>query len=81
MSRILGADLVVMSTVPETIVARHCGMRVLGISSVTNMAAGVLDTPINHEEVLAIGKSVKEPFSKLINAIINNLSETGMLEI
>lgn len=81
MSRILGADLVGMSTVPETIVARHCGMRVLGISSVTNMAAGVLDTPINHEEVLAIGKSVKEPFSKLINAIINNLSETGMLEI
>lgn len=81
MSRILGADLVGMSTVPETIVARHCGMRVLGISSVTNMAAGILDEPINHEEVLAIGESVKEPFRNLVNAVVDNMPDAGLVEM
>lgn len=80
MARVLGADLVGMSTVPETIVARHCGMRVLGISSVTNMAAGVLDKPINHEEVLQVGESLKVPFRKLVNAVIDTLPETRIQE-
>lgn len=81
MTRVLGADLVGMSTVPETIVARHCGMRVLGISSVTNMAAGVLDTPINHEEVLAVGESIKTPFRRLVSAIINKMPESKIQEL
>ncbi len=81
MTRVLGADLVGMSTVPETIIARHCGMRVLGISSVTNMAAGVLDTPINHEEVLAVGESIKTPFRKLVSAIINKMPESKIQEL
>ncbi len=81
MARILGADLVGMSTVPETIVARHCGMRVLGISSVTNMAAGVLDTPINHEEVLAVGEAVREPFRKLVDAVIDTMPESPVFEM
>ena len=81
MTRILGADLVGMSTVPETIVARHCGMRVLGISSVTNMAAGVLDAPINHQEVLAVGEAVGEPFRNLVNAVIDTMPDIGIVEM
>src|SRR5205823_1161353 len=54
--RIIGADLVGMSTVPEVIVANHLGMRVLAISCVTNMAAGILPRKINHEEVLETGR-------------------------
>lgn len=70
MSRILGADAVGMSTVPEVIVARHGGMRVLGISCITNMAAGILDQPLNHEEVLETGERVRQSFSNLIDAIV-----------
>ncbi len=70
MARILGADAVGMSTVPETIVARHCGMRVLGVSCITNMAAGVLEQPINHEEVMETGARVKETFKKLLDGVI-----------
>jgi len=81
MVRILGADLVGMSTVPETIVARHCGMRVLGISTVTNMAAGVLDKQIHHEEVLAAGEAIRESFCKLVTQIIGKLPESTIVEM
>lgn len=81
MTRTLGGDLVGMSTVPETIVARHSGMKVLGISSVTNMAAGVLDSPINHEEVLAAGAAVRESFKKLVTAVIDTMPMPQLVEI
>src|ERR671917_1178737 len=64
MMRLLGADAVGMSTVPEAVVARHQSMRVLGISCITNMAAGVLDQPINHEEVIETGARVRETFAE-----------------
>jgi purine-nucleoside phosphorylase len=56
-------------------------MRVLGISSVTNMAAGILDTPIDHEEVLAVGEAVKETFRKLVDAVIDTMPEEENLKI
>ncbi|MDX2267073.1 MAG: purine-nucleoside phosphorylase [Bryobacter sp.] len=68
--RTIGADLVGMSTVPETIALNHMGREVLGLSCVTNMAAGVLDQPINHEEVLETGRAVRERFSTLVKAIV-----------
>lgn len=70
--RQMGADAVGMSTVPEAIVARHMGMRVLGISCITNMAAGVLDQPLNHEEVMGTGKQAEQKFSGLVSDIIEN---------
>jgi purine-nucleoside phosphorylase len=68
--RVLGADLVGMSTVHEVIVARHMGIEVLGLSLVTNMAAGVLDQPINHEEVMEIGRRVEAQFTSLVKALV-----------
>lgn len=68
--RTLGADLVGMSTVHEVIVARHMGLDVLGLSLVTNMAAGVLDETINHEEVMEIGKRVEGQFTSLVKALV-----------
>lgn len=68
--RTLGADLVGMSTVHEVIVARHMGLDVLGISLVTNMAAGVVDQAIDHEDVLEIGRNVEKRFTSLLTAII-----------
>ena len=73
MLRLLGADAVGMSTVPEAIVARQMGVRVLGISCITNMAAGVLDKPINHEEVIETGERVRETFAELLRRVIPKL--------
>jgi purine-nucleoside phosphorylase len=68
----VGADLVGMSTVPEVIAANHCGMDVLGISCVTNMAAGVLDEPLDHEEVIETTERVKSDFKDLVRGIVAN---------
>lgn len=73
MLRTLGADAVGMSTVPEVIVARHGGMRVLGISCITNMAAGILDQPLNHAEVTETANRVKGQFRSLLDGIIKKM--------
>lgn len=70
MARILGADVVGMSTVPEAIVANHCGLKVLGISYISNMAAGILKQPLNHQEVIEIGKKIEKRLSGYIKEII-----------
>ena len=71
--RILGVDAVGMSTVPEIIVGRHSGMKVLGISCITNMAAGILDQELDMYEVIETGKRVKHIFARLIDGIIQKL--------
>jgi purine-nucleoside phosphorylase len=73
--RAIGADLVGMSTVPEVIAARHSGIRVLGISCVTNMAAGTTDAPLNQEEVLETAARIKSQFIALLRAVIPRISE------
>ena len=73
MLRACGADAVGMSTVPEAIVARQMGMKVLGISCITNMAAGINENPINHEEVMETGQRVRETFTKLLRRLIANM--------
>jgi purine-nucleoside phosphorylase len=71
--RIIGADAVGMSTVPEAIVARHMGMEVLGISCITNMAAGVLSQPLKHEDVLETARRVRGQFISLLQGIISRI--------
>jgi purine-nucleoside phosphorylase len=72
--RALGADAVGMSTVPEAIVARQMGLEVLGISCITNMAAGIGDEPINHEEVMATGDRVRGTFTELLKRAVGGIS-------
>lgn len=71
--RNLGADAVGMSTVPEAIVARQMGLEVLGISCITNMAAGISDEPINHEEVMATGNRVRDVFGLLLQRVVGRV--------
>lgn len=73
MVRTLGADAVGMSTVPEVIAARHMEVDVLGISCITNMAAGILNKPLDHKEVIETSNMVKEKFKKLISGIIMDI--------
>ena len=72
-ARSMGADVVGMSTVPEVLVAVHSGLKVLGISCVTNMAAGILDQPLDHQEVIETSALAREKFVSLIKKIISHI--------
>jgi purine-nucleoside phosphorylase len=76
--RALGADLVGMSTVPETIVARHMGLRVLGISCVTNLAAGISATQLSHQEVFETGSRVQHQLAGLLSRLVPAIASAGV---
>ncbi len=73
--RIIGADLVGMSTAFEAIAARHLGIKVLAISCVTNMAAGILDQPLSHQEVMETGERVRSSFEALLRAVLPRMAQ------
>jgi purine-nucleoside phosphorylase len=73
--RIIGADLVGMSTAFEVIAARHLGIKVLAISCVTNMAAGILDQPLTHQEVMETGERVRSSFEALLRAVLPRMAQ------
>ncbi|MEG1525158.1 MAG: purine-nucleoside phosphorylase [Clostridia bacterium] len=73
MARIVGANAVGMSTVPEAIIAAHCGMKTIGVSLITNMAAGILDQPLSHEEVQTTAAIASKRFTSLVNLIISEV--------
>lgn len=75
LARTLGGDAVGMSTVPEVIVAKHAGLEVLGISCISNMAAGILDQPLSHDEVIETTEKVKASFLTLVNEIVKAIGE------
>ena len=72
-ARILGGDAVGMSTAPEVIMAGHCGMEVLGLTLLSNMAAGILDQPLSEQEVLDAAAAAREKFSGLIRACLKKM--------
>ena len=73
MVRALGGDAVGMSTAAEVIVANHCGIKTLGISCITNMAAGIAQKPLNHEEVIETSNTAKEKFILLFERIVSSM--------
>ena len=73
MARRLGADLVGMSTVPEAVAACHMGADVVGISLVTNLAAGISETPLSHEEVTQAADEARERFTRVVDGLLNRL--------
>jgi purine-nucleoside phosphorylase len=76
--KLLGADAVGMSTVPEVVVAVHGGMKVMGISCITNMATGIRDQPLGHDEVIKTGAGVQEKFMALLTSIIGEWAALGI---
>lgn len=74
MMRTMGADAAGMSTVPEVISANHAGMKVLGISCISNLAAGILDQPLSHDEVIESTESVREDFLTLVKDILKKMN-------